>query len=156
MTSRLAGVLKTYREGLERELLLLDALARLASSQRVASVDHDAVRLDALTLEREDLVQELLRLDDDLRLQRAELAAELDCARTLDLFEGVSDLHRRAAELLDAVLGSDRETCATLERDSEPRRLVAHELEAGGATLAAYRKVLSPVAPRSGIFDRRG
>lgn len=156
MTSGLAGALETYRQGLERELPLLDALARLASSQRAASLDRDAARLEALTLERGGLVQELMRLDDELRGQRAELAAQLDVARTLDGFDAVSELHQRAARQLDAVLRCDRETCATLECDSRLRRLVVQELEAGEATLAAYRKVLSPATPRSGLFDRRG
>lgn len=50
----------------------------------------------------------------------------------------------------------DGESLEALQRADQERRAAAHDLEAGEATLAAYRRVLQQPQPSAGLFNERG
>lgn len=156
MTPALRHLLQEYRVGLDTQLALLDALLGLAAAQHDATRADDLLRLGVASAERQEVVATLLDLERELYPWREELARHAQDTRGDDEFAEVSLLHRRAEQRIADVLAFDRETRAQLDRLDRTRRQVAQELEAGEATLAAYRKVLSPACPRSAIVDQRG
>jgi hypothetical protein len=50
----------------------------------------------------------------------------------------------------------DGESLEALKRADQERRAAVHTLEAGEATLAAYRRVLQQPQPSAGLFTQRG
>jgi hypothetical protein len=152
----LRETLDAYRRGLEAEVPLLESLARTASDQFEASLNGDAVTLAACAARRESLMESLLVAETDLQRLRALVAANLPSAEPLEGFDAVQRLHRIAEHWIDEVQGHDIRTRAQLQQRELTRRAAAHTLDTGEATLAAYRKTLSPTAVRSSIVDRLG
>ena len=54
------------------------------------------------------------------------------------------------------ILGEDRTTLDALADAERARRLAAQTIEAGEATLAAYRRVILPSPGSAGLVSRRG
>jgi hypothetical protein len=156
MRADLERALEDYRTGLQREVSLLETLASLAATQQEATLAGDADGLLAASARREAVMQHLLEVDNDLRPRRTMLADALDETRALPGATTVATLHGIAQRHVRDILAIDVQTRASLERSENGRREAAHALDAAEATLAAYRKVLSPASPRSGIVDKRG
>lgn len=155
MTAGLSDALDTYRRGLEAQLDLLETLATLAAVQHEACQRVDPAALAEVCHQREHVMDALAALEAVQRPVRDRIVAHLDAVRTLRTFAAVSELHRRAEACLDTVSARDNATLLELERSDPARRASAAALEAGEATLAAYRKTVS-VDSRSSLVDSRG
>jgi hypothetical protein len=156
MTPDLTRTLDEYRAGVERQILLLEELAGLARAQFEACQQHDVEALARASAGRRRVMDTLLRLEREQRRLRDRVVENLTAARQLRPFDAVTRLHRQAERWLAVVDEHDRELRQRLEQGDPARRAAAHALEAGGATLAAYRKTLSYATPRSLIFDQHG
>jgi uncharacterized protein YhaN len=145
-----------YQQGLTAELHLLGQVTSLARSQRAASGSHDAAALEATAERRAALMAALVELEQELRPVRAALARERDAVTLLPTFREVARLHREAEALVGEILTTDRATVRALAEAEGARRLAAHALDTGEATLAAYRRVVTPAPGSAGLVDRRG
>jgi hypothetical protein len=155
MSAALQRALDGYRAGLDRQVASLEALARVSASQHEACLQRDADALWTMAAEREAVMAALSALESEQRPLRDQLADALPLAERLAGFEDVHRLHRVACRLLDEVEASDLAILTCLEQNELARRAAAHVLDAGGATLAAYRKTTSLASPRSSIVDSR-
>jgi hypothetical protein len=156
MTRELRETLGEYRRALETQVMFLDAIHRLASAQHAAAARQDAPALTACSTERAQTMAALDALEREQQDRRAFVTAHLPLAETLDEFTAVQRLHRMAEGTIGEILSRDAETRRSLEQSESARRSAAHILDAGEATLAAYRKTLAHTSPRSGIVDRHG
>jgi hypothetical protein len=156
VTADLATALADYRTGLDTELQLLSQLEAIASRQHALPHPPPVDALSSLGLERERALSTLSGLELQVQPLREYLAAHLATARTLPGFAGVADRHRRAAELVKTIMQLDGESLDALKRADQERRAAVHTLEAGEATLAAYRRVLQQPQPSAGLFTQRG
>ncbi len=156
MTIDLATALADYRTGLDAELQQLAALDSVASRQRALPHPPGAAELTALGTEREQHLAALLALEAQLVPLRQHIAAHLDEARDLPGFDGVADRHRRVADLVTRIMQLDAESLEALQRADQDRRAAAQSIEAGEATLAAYRRILQQPQQSAGLFTQRG
>lgn len=152
----LAQVLTSYGAGLQAELALLHQLEGLSLTQRDASAANDLDRLTAVGDERARLMTALVRIEHDLKPVRELIAARLSAMRELPVFQDVLVRHRQAGELVTRIMESDREVLLQLQAAEAARRETAHAIETGEATLAAYRRVLTPAVASVGLVNRRG
>jgi len=157
MTDEALGhALAAYAAGLEAEIALLTQLDALALPQPQSSAGTDIRALHALADDRERLLGHLVRVEHDLKPIRAAIAAERTRAARLPQFSAVSRRHHEAAELVSRIIAADEQTLAGLHEAETARRFIAQAIEAGGQTLAAYRKVVTPTVSSAALIDRRG
>jgi hypothetical protein len=156
VTADLATALADYRTGMDAELQVLAQLESIAIRQHALPHPPPAEVLTSLGLERERHLTALTGLEQQLQPLRALVAAHLELARTLPGFTGVAERHRRAGEYVATIMRLDGESLQALQRADQERRAAAHDLEAGEATLAAYRRVLQQPQPSAGLFNERG
>lgn len=152
----LAQSLTTYGAGLQAELALLHQLEALALAQQEASAANALDRLTRIGDERARLMAALVGIEHDLEPVRETIAAHLAMARRLPFFDEVLVRHRQAGDLVARILDSDRQVLRQLQDAEQARREAAHTIEAGEATLAAYRRVIAPAVASVGLIDRRG
>jgi hypothetical protein len=141
---------------MDAELQVLAQLESIATRQHALPHPPPAEALTSLGLERERHLTALTGLEQQLQPLRALVAAHLELARTLPGFTGVAERHRRAGEYVATIMRLDGESLEALQRADQERRAAAHDLEAGEATLAAYRRVLQQPQPSAGLFNERG
>jgi len=156
MTDTLREALADYGRGLRAEIALLRQIEGLSGAQREASVSGDLPRLGQISSERDRLTQALVTLEAQVRPVRTALSDHLAQARRLSGFLELVALHRQAEQLVTAILAEDHATQAALQDAEHARRLAAQTIEVGEATLAAYRRVLSPAPGSAGLIDERG
>jgi hypothetical protein len=156
VTADLTTVLADYRTGLDAELQLLSQLDALASRQRALPHPPEAEALASIGVERERHLGALLALEQQLLPLRQAIASRLTEARALPGFDGVAERHRRAGEIVTRIMALDSESLQALQRADQDRRAAAQSLEAGEATLAAYRRILQQQQPSAGLFTQRG
>jgi hypothetical protein len=150
------AALALYVDRLDRQLALLRELATLSAVQHAAARDGDAEALGSATASREGVVRELLDLDRDIEPARARfLPQDLDHTSP-ESAEPIVARHQEVRALVDVILDTDQSTLRALERTEASRRSAAQVIEAGEATLAAYRKVVAPPPTAAGLVDRRG
>lgn len=155
-TGTLAEVLHDYARGLQSEMALLRQVNGLSESQRQATVDNDLDALEHVSTERERLTTALVTLEAQIRPLRALIAGRLDDVKHQPSFGMVVDLHREAERLVSSILEEDRSTLEALAIAERTRRMAARAIEAGEATLAAYRRVVAPGPGSASLVDRRG
>lgn len=153
---RLGPSLHDYGAGLRAELSLLRQVAELSTRQRQASRDGLLELLGPISEERERLATTLIELEHELKPLRALLADHVTALGPLPAFQEVSQLHREAATLVSAIMATDSDTLGALQSAEDVRRLAAHALEAGEATLAAYRRAVAPGIGTAGLVDQVG
>lgn len=156
MRELLGRTLHDYGAGLRAELSLLDQVAELSRQQRQASLDGRLDLLARIAEERDLLASSLVDLEHRLKPLRALLAEHVTPLAALPSFQEVSQLHRDAAALVSAIMETDGGTLTALRSAEDVRRVAAHALEAGEATLAAYRRALTPAASTAGLVDQVG
>jgi hypothetical protein len=152
----LGDLLDEYHGRLQLQVVLLERLLTLASRQHDASLLRDSDALASATNERDEVMKTLLDVEREQRPARDRLATMLDDTPHLPHVDAVRRLHRRAEACIAEILTVDGETSQRLEQTDHARRGTAQNLETGEATLAAYRKALSPDLPPSALVDRRG
>jgi hypothetical protein len=98
----------------------------------------------------------LVAVEHDIKPVRLQLWSERARASRLAGFDELIALHRKAGELVARIMSSDAATMEGLREAELARRFAAQTIETGEATLAAYRKVISPPLPSAALFGRRG
>jgi hypothetical protein len=158
MTQQLAAdALAQYRAGLQTGIELLRQLQAIADRQREGSRSRDFTQLAAEADARSRLTHALVALEPGLRDVRAFLAtlpAEV-VERQPDYAE-VTALRQRAADLVTAILHSDDASMRALADAELAHRAARANLECGEATLAAYRRVLTPPVGSASLLDVHG
>lgn len=155
MNADLEMVLADYRTGLDAELALLAELEGLATRQHALPHPADPDILTSLALERERHLALLTALEQRVQPLRKQIEAGLAEFRQQPGFAGVAERHRRASELVARIMSLDDASLKALQVADVERRVAAHSLETGEATLAAYRRTLQP-QPSAGLFTQRG
>jgi hypothetical protein len=151
----LTDALAAYAAGLDAELGILNQVESLARSQRRASQGDDLEQIAGLADRRSRLMAALADLELRLQPIRAMILAGFPRVRALAGFAAASARHREAAALVQRIQASDHDLLAELQAALAARRQLAHDLEAGGATLAAYRRVIAPGVASAGLVDRQ-
>jgi hypothetical protein len=154
--NELAAALPDYLAGIEAELSLLRQLRQLAYAQHDASRTRDLGDVNRSGDARERLMAALVSLEHELKPIRLAIAAQREDAETLDGFQAIVALHQTAAAIVADILQADRNTLAELRSAELARRTSAQAVETGEATLAAYRRVLTPALGSTGLVNRRG
>ena len=148
--------LSAYAAGLEAELTLLRQIQKVSDGQREATVAGDAEQMKQIADERERLMAGLVRVEHEIRASRAHLAEHQSVAAELPGFPEVVEAHRTAGSLVNRILLSDRDTVLALREAEVARRQASQSVEAGEATLAAYRRVITPALTSPSLLNRRG
>ena len=154
--SDLAPLVDQYRAGLEAEMTLLHRLEALAAQQREASETADYGRMTRLGDERDTVMSNLVTIEHGLKPIRLVLAEARDQLADVLEFQEVTTLHRKAAELVAAILTSDQHSRGALQKAEIARRFAARTIEQGESTLAAYRRVVAPTFGSAALMNRKG
>jgi hypothetical protein len=152
----LSAALPAYTAGIEAELSLLEQLHQVAQHQHQASRRRRIDDINKAGDSREQIMAALVRLEHDLKPIRLAIAAQRREAESLEGFATITALHRTAAALVTTVLQADQHTLAELKSAEVARRTSAQTIETGAATLAAYRRVLTPAIGSTGLINRLG
>lgn len=150
----LPTALADYRVGLDAELGILSALESIARRQRDLPAPAEADALLALADERARQLAALEQLETRLRPLRQQLEASLDQTRELPGFDGVLARRQQVLALAQRITALDTESLTALRRADQDRRQTAQSIETGGATLAAYRRVVQHL-PTASLIDRK-
>jgi hypothetical protein len=145
-----------YGRGLDAEIALLQQIERVSEAQRAATAANELSDLRSVSEHRAGLMLSLVSLEAQVRPVRARLAGKLPLLWRLDGFEALAARHRQAEELVHRILSGDHATLEALQDAERARRLAAQVIETGEATLAAYRKVISPPPASAGLVSERG
>jgi len=154
--AQLIAALPDYTAGIEAELALLKQLRQLAFAQQDASQARKIDEVNRAGDARERIMAALVQLEHELKPIRLAIAARKEEAERIPGFAAIVALHQTAAGLVSDVLQADRNTLAELKSAEQARRTSAQAIESGEATLAAYRRVLTPVLGSTGLIDRQG
>lgn len=152
----LAQVLRDYGAGLRAELALLHQMDGLSKQLRQASEEGHLPDVTALAAQREHVAAALMNLEEQLRPLRSRLADHAASLTADPAFREVSALHREAGALVATIMSADADTVRVLRDADDVRRSTTQALEAGEATLAAYRRSVSPAPRPAGLVDQRG
>jgi hypothetical protein len=152
----MADALEQYRAGLEAEIAVLRQLDQVAARQRGVTEDRDFEALASAGDERERLTRTLVTLEQGLKDVRGLLHRHQDKVVRLPEYQHVLTLRQSAATLVSRILATDEESMQALADAELARRAAVASLENGEATLAAYRRVLTPSVTHAALVDRRG
>jgi hypothetical protein len=152
----LDDALDAYAAGLDQVLLLLRQVDALAQAQRAAFARGELVDLAGFAARRAELMHKLSAEEARIAPWRARMQANQAVARRLPAFALAESRSREATRLIAELIDHDRAFLSDLEVTLEDRRREAHDLDTGGATLAAYRRVVAPSRESAGLFDSRG
>ena len=152
-----ADALAQYRAGLQTGIELLRQLQAIADRQREGSQNRDFRQLAAEADARNRLTHALVALEPGLRDVRAFLAtlpqAVVECHAD---YAEVMALRQTASDLVAAILHSDDASMRALADAEIAHRAARANLECGEATLAAYRRVLTPPVGSASLLDVHG
>jgi hypothetical protein len=153
---QLDDVLAAYAAGLAAEIELLRKVDALAREQRDAWANNQLAGLGALATRRAQLMTELATTEDRIAPFRDHILARLAAAREAPAFAAAEARSQEAQALVRRLVENDRSFLSDLETTLEERRREVHTLDAGGATLAAYRRVVAPAPASANLVDQRG
>jgi hypothetical protein len=153
---QLADAIAAYAAGLETELELLRRVQALAREQRDCVARDHLAGLGGVATRRAALMNDLADAEARIAPFRERILAQLAEARRHAGFALADALGREAQALVRDVVDHDRAFLSDLEATLEHRRLEAHALDTGGATLAAYRRVVAPPPAHANLVDQRG
>lgn len=152
----LDDALTAYAAGLDAEMGLLQQVAALAADQRHASGDGDLDALAGLADRRAALMTALAEVESRIQPLRRFIVESLPHVTTCPGFGLAQARHRVAQALVGRIAASDSRLVDELQAALVDRRQLAQALETGGATLAAYRRVLAPTIASAELVDRLG
>ena len=153
----LDDALTAYTAGLEAEAEILRQVEALAHNQRAMFGRGELIDLAGIAARRAELMHQLAAVDTRLEPWRTRIVANLTTARRSPAFAAAESRGQDVQDLVRRLMDHDRRLLTDLEATLEERRREAHDLETGGATLAAYRRVVSPSpAQAGGLVDSRG
>jgi hypothetical protein len=149
-------VVLAYTAGLNAEFALLQQVEALAAEQRAVWTRGDLLPLGALATRRAALMHELAAVDARIVPLRDRLRGDLAHALGTPGYQAAEARRQDVQTLTLRLMAADRTFLSDLETSLEARRREAHDLDTGGATLAAYRRVVVPAVASAGLFDQRG
>ena len=155
MAADTTTALHRFIAGMRDEIRTLDLLREVAREQRAASVPDSGIDLATLVHRRQDIEDELHRLEQTVRPLRAALGApgvvlEVGDRATCD---AIKDQARQAvADILEI----DRDTLAALLAARDTRQARLQHLDTGEATLAAYRRTVRPTTAPKELINQVG
>ncbi len=135
---------------------LLASLLTCATSQEAAALAGDFEALAIASDRRHEAMRALETADAPLRATREAIARFADELRGDFLLAQVEALHRQARDVVAAVSQRDARTQVALQQLRDQARTAAQQLEVGGTTLAAYRRIVAPPLHSAELVDRRG
>ncbi len=153
---QLTSAIVSYSSGLDAQLELLTNLEAISARQAEATRDGSAEALAQCSDERARLTAALIALEQNLKPVRALLADHSHLAARLPGFASLVTRHSAAGRRIAALIEADSQIMAALKDADAARRFAAQALEAGEATLAAYRRVIAPPPTSAAIVDERG
>lgn len=156
MPTSLDDALAAYAAGLDRQIGCLRQVEALAAEQRAAWGRNDLLPLGALATRRAALMHDLAAIEAQVAPVRDRLLVEPIRARQRPGFAAVDARRREAQALIERLMAADRAFLADLEGSVQTRRREAQDLDTGGATLAAYKRVVFPTVHSAGLIDSRG
>jgi len=145
-----------YAAGLDAQLALLRQIEALGAEQRAVWARDELLPLGALATRRAALMHELTALEARLAPLRDRFRTDLDRARRCPGYDAAEARRVDVQALAGTLMAADRRLLSDLETSLQARRREAHDLETGGATLAAYRRMVVPDIATAGLFDTRG
>lgn len=154
--SELGELIEQYHAGIDAELAVLRQLAQIATRQHAVSTARDFDALADETDTRERLTRTVVAIEEGLRGLRRQLAGRRREAEQLSEFHDALVAHREAADLIARILSTDQQSLKALADAELARRAALSTLERGEATLAAYRKVLTPPVASATLMNRQG
>ena len=154
--AELVSLLEQYRAGLETEIALLRQLEDVAARQREVTESRDYERFKAESDRRDRLTGTLVTIDQQLRAIRETLHGSRHALSALPDFKVCGELRKTAADLVQRILATDRDSMKALSDADLARKAVVASLERGETTLAAYRKVIAPPVSSATLLNRRG
>lgn len=152
-----ADAVAQYRAGLQTGVELLRQLQAIAERQREGSQSRDFRQLASEADARNRLTHALVGLEPGLRDVRSFLAGlPHDMVERQPGYADVLALRQIAADLVASILQSDETSIRALADAEIAHRAARATLECGEATLAAYRRVLTPAVGSASLLDVRG
>ena len=148
--------LSVFAAGVQQEIALLEQLQATAGEQRLASEARDFDRFEIVSAERDRLTRALLDIESGLADMRLLVTPVLEANPLASGHADVLALCHQLDRLVADILHSDRTAMKALADAEVARRAALNGLEKGETTLAAYRRVLTPSEPHSGMLDQRG
>ncbi len=145
-----------YTAGLDAQIALLQQVEALAAEQRAVWARDELLPLGALATRRAVLMHELAAVEARVAPLRHRLRSDLERALGTPGYGAAEARRQDAQTLISRLMAADRTFLTDLETSLVSRRREAHDLETGGATLAAYRRVVVPDIASAGLFDTRG
>ena len=149
-------MLAEYRAGLDAELALLRQLDALSVRNRAAVASGDLSLMRDVHTARDAVMTSLVNIEHDLMPLRAALTEHRDLLKSTREFQAVAILHAEAAEMVNRIIASDRDSMTALEEAERARRTAALAMERGETTLQAYRRVIAPTGSNAALVNRRG
>ena len=156
MSADLHAILAEYRTGLDAELALLRQLDTLSVRNREAVASADLSVMRDVHAARDAAMTGLVNVEHDLVPLRAALIEHRELLKNTREFQAVAALHAEAAEMVNRIIASDRESMTALEEAELARRSAALAMERGETTLQAYRRVIAPASTNAALVNRRG
>ena len=154
--AELVSLLEQYRAGLEAEIALLRQLEHISARQREVTESRDYERFKAESDHRDRLTGTLVTIDQQLRAIRETLHDSRQALSALPDYKICGELRKTAADLVQQILATDRDSMKALSDADLARKAVVASLERGETTLAAYRKVIAPPVSSATLLNRRG
>ena len=148
--------LPAFIAGLDAELAILQQVEALGAEQRAAWARNELLPLGPLATRRAALMHDLAAIENRIAPLRASLRADLESACRTPGYPAAEAKARDVQAFALRLMTADRTFLADLEASLAGRRREAHDLETGGATLAAYRRVVSPTVDSAALVDQRG
>jgi hypothetical protein len=148
--------LLAYTSGLDAEIAILREVEALASEQRAVRARNELLPLAFLATRRAALMHELSAVEARIAPLRARVRVDLDRARRCPGYAAAEASQTELEALTRSLMAADRQFLVELEATLEARRREAHDLDTGGATLAAYRRIVVPDVASAGLFDSQG
>ncbi len=149
-------VVLAYTAGLDAEIALLQQVEALAAEQRAAWARDELLPLGALATRRAALMHDLAATEARIAPLRDRLRTDPDRARRCPGYAAADARVIEVQTLIQRLMQADRAFLTDLESTLESRRREAHDLDTGGHTLAAYRRIVVPDVESAGFFDRLG
>lgn len=150
------AVLDHYCESFRAIVELLTSLLDCAERQEAAAHAGDFDTLERVTARRRDIMHAIASADGALQATRAQFASDASPLPLHPRFADVQELHSRARSLVTEIGARDEHVQAALARARDRAGADAHQLEVGGTSLAAYRRIVAPPPDSAELVDRRG
>ncbi len=148
--------LLAYTAGLDVEIAILRQIEALGAEQRSAWARNDLLPLGPLATRRAALMHDLAATESRIAPLRDQLRGDLDRACRTPAYAAAEAQGRETQALVVRLMTADRRFLTDLETSLEARRREAHDLDTGGATLAAYRRIVAPAVASAALVDRLG